>query len=127
MVIYNDQGNEIWNGWKFHSEWATNNVAEYSGLLWGLKYAHSSLGITQLIAEGDSQLVVKQLNGEYRVKEPVLKKYHKTCVDVVENFEYFEIRHIPRAENSRADWLANQAMDLQASHGCGDDEEDLEF
>ncbi|CAJ1958242.1 unnamed protein product [Cylindrotheca closterium] len=127
MVIYDDQGNEIWNGWKFHSESATNNVAEYSGLLWGLKCACSSLGITQLIAEGDSQLIVKQLNGEYRVKDAMLKKYHKACVDVAGNFEYFEIRHIPRAENSRADWLANHAMDLQQSHGCGDEEEDLGF
>jgi ribonuclease HI len=60
---------------------------------------------------------VKQINGEYRVKEKTLKKFYQASVDIVEDFDYFEIRHIPRAENSRADWLANHAMDLQESHG----------
>lgn len=120
IVVYDDQGNEIWSGWKYHPEPATNNVAEYLGLLCGLKCVHS-FGITQLIAEGDSQLVVKQINREYRVKDANLKKYHKACVAVAEHFDYFEIRHIPRAENSRADWLANHAMDLKESNGCDED------
>lgn len=103
-------------GWKFHSESATNNVAEYFGLLSGLKCARS-FGINRLIAEGDSQLIVKQLNGEYRVKDAVLKTFYTASVDTIKDFDYFEIRHIPRAENSRADWLANLAMDSQESHG----------
>lgn len=103
-------------GWKFHSESATNNVAEYFGLLSGLKCARS-FGIKRLIAEGDSQLIVKQLNGEYRVKDAVLKTFYQASVDIVKGFEYFEIRHIRRAENSRADWLANHAMDSKDSHG----------
>lgn len=116
MVLYDDKGDEIWSGWKFHSEETTNNVAEYLGLLSGLKCAES-FGVRQLIAEGDSELIVKQLNGDYKVKNEGLKKMYNACVEVAERFEYFEIRHIPRAENSRADWLANHAMDLKESHG----------
>ena len=116
MVLYDDNGDEIWSGWKFHPEKTTNNVAEYLGLLCGLKCAHS-FGITQLIAEGDSQLVVRQLNGDYKVKNEVLKKFHQACSDLADQFQYFEIRHILRKDNSRADWLANQAMDQQESHG----------
>lgn len=116
MVLYDDQGQEIWCGWKFHSESATNNVAEYLGLLSGLKCVES-FGIKRLIAEGDSLLIVKQLNREYRVKEKTLKEFYQASVDIAERFDYFEIRHIPRAENSRADWLANHAMDLQESGG----------
>lgn len=116
MVLYDDQGTEIWSGWKFHSERATNNVAEYLGLLSGLKCVES-FGIKRLIVEGDSLLIVKQLNREYRVKEKTLKKFYEASVDIAEKFDYFEIRHIPRAENSRADWLANHAMDLQESGG----------
>jgi ribonuclease HI len=70
-----------------------------------------------LIAEGDSQLIVKQLNGEYRVKDAVLQTFYKASVDNVKDFDYFEIRHIYRAENSRADGLANLAMDSQESYG----------
>eukprot|EP00980_Cylindrotheca_fusiformis_P015427 scaffold4343_cov144-Cylindrotheca_fusiformis.AAC.5 len=116
MVLYDDQGQEIWCGRKFLSESATNNVAEYLGLLSGLKCA-LSLGIKRLVAEGDSQLIVRQLNGEYRVKNAGLKTFYKAAVGVAKDFDYFEIRHIPRAENSRADWLANHAMDSKESHG----------
>ena len=116
MVIYDEVGTEIWSGWKFHEGDATNNVAEYLGLLCGLKCAQS-FGIQRLLVEGDSQLIVKQLHGEYSVKAPSLKKFYAAVVDLVQEFEEFEIRHIPRAENKRADWLANHAMDLQDSHG----------
>lgn len=116
MVIYDEEGQEIWSGWKFHNEPATNNFAEYLGCLCGVKCAES-LGIRRLVVEGDSQLIVRQLNGEYRCKEEKLKKFYDVVVNLAEGFESFEIRHIPRAENKRADWLANHAMDLQESHG----------
>ncbi len=111
MVIYDDRGHEIWAGWKFHDEAATNNLAEYLGLLCGLKCARS-LGIERLIVEGDSQLIVRQLTGKYQCREESLKKFFNASQEVAKNFRYFEIRHIPRAENKRADWLANHAMDV---------------
>jgi ribonuclease HI len=116
MVIYDDQGQEIWCGWKYHGEHSTNNVAEYLGLLSGLKCAQS-LGIQRLIAEGDSQLIVRQLNGQYRCKEATLRIFYDACLLIIKDLEYFEARHIPRAENDRADWLANHAMDLKESDG----------
>lgn len=111
MVLYDDQGQEIWCGWKFHDGAATNNLAEYLGLLCGLKCA-KSFGIEKLIVEGDSQLIVRQLTGKYQCREESLKKFFTAARDIAHNFEYFEIRHIPRAENKRADWLANHAMDV---------------
>lgn len=116
MVIYDDSGHEIWAGWKFHNEAATNNLAEYLGLLCGLKCARS-LGIERLIVEGDSQLIVRQLTGKYQCREESLKKFFNASKEVAKDFKYFEIRHIPRAENKRADWLANHAMDLEESGG----------
>ena len=112
MVIYDDEGQEIWCGWKYHGENSTNNAAEYLGLLCGLKCAQS-FGIRRLIAEGDSQLVVRQLTGEYRCREATLRYFYNATIEIAKSFDFFEIRHIPRAENSRADWLANHAMDLK--------------
>lgn len=77
----------------------------------GLKCARS-FGISRLIVEGDSQLIVRQLTGRYQCREPSLKKFFNSCQEVAKGLEYFEIRHIPRAENKRADWLANHAMDV---------------
>ena len=124
MVIYDDEGQEIWSGWKFHEEAATNNFAEYLGLLCGMRCIES-FGIRRLIVEGDSQLIVRQLNGEYRCKEETLKKFYYAITEMAERLDYFEIRHIPRAENKRADWLANHAMDLQDSHGFDEIQTDL--
>lgn len=111
MVIYDDQGIEVWNGWKCHTEDETNNAAEYYGLLLGLQEA-KKLGISRLIVEGDSQLVVKQLNGEYKVKNWNLRKLFEKAVSEAKGLDYLEIRHIRRSENKRADELANQAMDV---------------
>ena len=124
MVLYElndnsvmEESREIWCGWKFHSEQATNNLAEYLGLLCGLKCA-KSLGIRRLIVEGDSQLIVRHITGQYRCKEQSLRQFYNAALDIIENdLDSFEIRHIPRSENSRADALANHAMDTQESGG----------
>lgn len=116
MVIYDENGQEIWCGWHYYPKPATNNVAEYIGVVCGLKCV-KSLGIKRLVVEGDSQLIVKQMNGTYRTREETLLVFQQKALQLVEDLEYVEIRHIPRAENKRADWLANHAMDLQESHG----------
>lgn len=116
MVLYDDQGQEIWCGWKFHHEAATNNLAEYLGLLYGIKCA-KSFGIKKLIVEGDSQLIVRQLTGKYQCREESLKKFFNATREIAGSLAYFEIRHIPRAENKRADWLANHAMDVSRAYG----------
>lgn len=117
MVLYNpDNNEEIWCGWKFLEEKATNNEAEYTGLLVGLQCAQS-LGIKKLLVEGDSELIVKQLHGIYQVKAEGLQVLNSACKKIIDSFEFFRVSHIPRAENKRADELANQAMDTRESYG----------
>jgi ribonuclease HI len=88
----------------------TNNVAEYSGLLRGLEKA-KALGFDQVEVRMDSELVVKQMNGEYRVKHPGLIPLFQKAKQLVSAFREFKIVHVRREENKRADALANRAMD----------------
>ncbi|KAI2509175.1 RNase H [Fragilaria crotonensis] len=119
VVIYDDTGHEVWCGWKFLSTRGTNNEAEYTALIVGLKCA-LSLGITDLRVEGDSELIIKQLDGRYRVKSEGLMTLHRSCLEMIQKFRKIEILHIPRAQNKRADELANMAMDSRESFGFED-------
>lgn len=119
VVIYDDTGHEVWCGWKFLSTRGTNNEAEYTALIIGLKCA-LSLGITDLRVEGDSELIIKQLDGRYRVKSEGLMTLHRSCMEMIQKFHKIEILHIPRAQNKRADELANMAMDSRESFGFED-------
>ncbi len=89
---------------------ATNNVAEYRGLLAGLESARS-LGVRRLEVRLDSELVVRQMNGVYRVKSAALQTMHARARELTSGFESVTYRHVPRAENQRADELANRALD----------------
>jgi ribonuclease HI len=89
---------------------ATNNVAEYRGLLLGLARARE-LGATEVEVVGDSELVVKQLNGAYRVKHPDMRPLHAQALAALGQFERWSIRSVPRAQNSGADALVNEALD----------------
>ena len=88
----------------------TNNFAEYSGLLAALEYAVSE-GHPRLKAVSDSELIVKQIRGEYKVKSPELKELYDRARGLIRKLEHFEIRHVLRAQNKDADRLANDAMD----------------
>lgn len=89
---------------------ATNNVAEYTGLLIGLEKARA-LGFKRVEVRMDSELVVKQMSGLYKVKnENLLPLYEKAC-RLADTFTYFKIVHVRRELNKEADKLANQAMD----------------
>ena len=88
----------------------TNNYAEYQGLLGVLRYAIER-GIETLHVVSDSELMVRQMNGIYKVKHPELRKLHDEAKQLVRKLRHFEIRHALREHNQRADWLANQAMD----------------
>lgn len=89
---------------------ATNNEAEYQALLAGLEAA-KDLGYSAVEAVGDSELVVRQVDGEWSVNAENLAPLHRRVREVVEEFESFGIRHVPREANSEADALANQALD----------------
>jgi ribonuclease HI len=88
---------------------ASNNVAEYTALLEGLKLAYRE-GYREISIKMDSELVVKQIQGKYKVKHPDLKKLYEKVIREIKNFHDFEINHIPRLENHRADELANKAF-----------------
>jgi len=88
----------------------TNNFAEYSGLLAALSYAIKH-GFKALKVISDSELMVKQINGEYKVNNPTLKDLHARAMKLIDQLDYFEIRHVLREKNREADRLANAAMD----------------
>lgn len=89
---------------------ATNNVAEYEALLIGLEALLKS-GKKQIRVQSDSQLLVRQLNGEYRVKDEKLKTLFERATSLLRQFERYRILHVPREENKLADRLANKAID----------------
>ncbi len=89
---------------------ATNNVAEYRALLAGIESA-AALGASELELRGDSELVVRQVEGRYKVKNPDMRELHAAVKQALGPFESWSIRHVPRAENADADRLVNQALD----------------
>ena len=91
---------------------ATNNVAEYRGLLLGLQRAHE-LGATEVDVVNDSELVAKQITGDYKVKHADMKPLHRAAIEVLDGFDRWTIRSVPRAQNAHADALVNQALDAR--------------
>jgi ribonuclease HI len=89
---------------------ATNNVAEYRALLRGIERA-AALGASELELIGDSELVVRQVRGEYKVKDATLRALHEQVRVALEGFEHWSIRNVPRDENAEADKLVNMALD----------------
>lgn len=92
----------------------TNNVAEWNGLLLGLEVA-AKRGIRRLNVRLDSELVVKQLRGEYRVKHAGLQPLHRRALQLLRSFAEVDVRHVPRKENKLADGLVNRLLDQEAS------------
>jgi ribonuclease HI len=91
---------------------ATNNVAEYSGLIEGLRRAQK-LGATHVEVRSDSELMVRQMIGQYRVKNQGLKPLFEQAHALAAQFESFAIEHVRRENNTAADDLANQAMNVK--------------
>ena len=89
---------------------ATNNVAEYKALLLGIERARE-LGASSLDLVGDSELIVKQVRGEYRVKDQGLKPLHAAVKTALEPFEEWTIRHVRREHNADADRVVNATLD----------------
>ena len=89
---------------------ATNNVAEWTGLLTGLEAA-IDIGITELHVRLDSELVVKQLSGAYRVKNEGLIPLHAKAKALLRRFAHTDVRHVPRKQNVEADALVNRVLD----------------
>ena len=92
---------------------ATNNVAEYRGLITAMEEA-LKLGAKHVIIRGDSELVIKQMRGEYRVKSPDMKPLYEEAQYLLAQFDSAKIEHNLRGKNAMADKLANLAMDRRA-------------
>ncbi len=90
----------------------TNNMAEYQALILGLHEAHQ-LKAERLTIRLDSELVVRQLEGRYQVKDAKLKPLYTKAMSLLRGFAAHTINHVPRRENQRADELANQALDAR--------------
>lgn len=109
VVILNEQGERISEISKCIGP-ATNNVAEYLAVVYGLQEA-VYLRAHKIILHVDSQLVAKQLKGEYKVKDQNLRKFFDISASLLQKFGIIEIREIPRAKNKNADDLVNKALD----------------
>ena len=92
---------------------ATNNVAEYRALLLGLDLARE-LGATEVEVVNDSELVARQIGGEYKVKHPGLKPLYQEAMRALRDFDGWAVRSVRREQNTRADELVNEALDEAA-------------
>ena len=108
-------GEQVYRGGAYIGE-TTNNVAEYSALLWGLDNAKAA-GVTTVDIESDSELLVNQLKGIYKVKNEGLKPLFAQVRDRLAGFGGYSIKHIYREHNSEADALVNEALDRRAAVG----------
>jgi ribonuclease HI len=94
----------------------TNNQAEYEALLFGLEHLRD-MGVRSVKAFGDSQLVVQQIRGESQCFDGILNEYLERCMNIINVLESFCITYIPRAQNAKADALAQQASSYEVSRG----------
>lgn len=109
-IIYKDN-EEIWSCSKYLGK-GTNNQAEYKGLILGLEKA-VELSISELSVFGDSQLVINQVNGIYKVSSPQIKPLYEKVKELKSKIENVEFYHVYRHENQMADKLANDALLMQ--------------
>jgi len=108
-VITDRDEKVIWEGKEYLGH-CTNNIAEYKALILGLKGALSN-NYKNLDIYMDSELLAKQINGLYRVKNENLQMLMKEVRSLLASFDFVEVRHVPRLHNSHADRLANLAID----------------
>ena len=107
-VIYKNS-QEIWGNSRFVGTNETNNTAEYDGLIYGLEEAIRQ-NIPSIIVKGDSQLVIKQMRGEYKVKASNLKQLYRTAIKLAKQITVKEYVHVYRNDNERADELSNEGL-----------------
>jgi ribonuclease HI len=93
---------------------ATNNVAEYQALIHALRYALQR-GARRVSVFSDSELVVRQVEGTYKVKHPDMRPLHREATALLARFDQARVVHVPRERNREADRLANRALDEKAS------------
>jgi len=94
----------------------TNNVAEYRALLLGLRQARQ-LGVSEVEVVNDSELIAKQINGQYKVKHASMRPLYLDALAALREFDRWSVRTVPRAQNAQADALVNAALDQARDAG----------
>ena len=113
-IVLKDENHQIIREMGRYLGKATNNVAEYHGLLGCLKLVEE-YPVSSLVVYSDSELLVRQITGIYRVKQPHLQVIHAQILDKIRSGNYqFQIQHIPRIKNKEADRLARQAVNIKS-------------
>jgi ribonuclease HI len=112
IVSFDEQGNEVWRE-SVYLGTMTNNMAEYEALVRALLKARE-MAIAAVFVYTDSQLVANQILGSYKVRNDRLRKYLQEAQSLIEDFNSFQIRYIPREENGLADRLAKSAAARQS-------------
>jgi ribonuclease HI len=110
-VATDEAGNPLAERSRYLGE-TTNNVAEYQGVLLALEVARE-LGATEVEVINDSELVARQIGGQYRVKQEHLKPLYREVMDALRAFDRWQIRSVRREHNVRADELVNEELDAQ--------------
>lgn len=123
VVIHDDRGRPLLEAGYFLGT-TTNNQAEYTALIRGLDESLARGG-REIVVHSDSELLVRQINGDYRVKNAGLAKLFNEVRSRLDRFERWTVRHVRREANQRADELANRAMDaatdvIEIAAGCAD-------
>ncbi len=108
-VLTDQDGRTLASSKKFIGH-CTNNIAEYRALILGLNMALDQK-IAELSIRLDSELLVRQIEGTYRVKNPSLQPLMTEIRSLLDRFDDWQVRHVPRSENAMADQLANEAID----------------
>jgi len=109
VLITTEDGREVARISRYLGE-MTNNMAEYTALLLALKEARHA-GADSITVKSDSELLVRQINGEYKVKNDALRIMHQSARDLLGGFRRWKVMHVRREQNKDADLLANQAID----------------
>lgn len=111
IVIKNEKG-EVVAAYGEYLGIATNNVAEYSAIISALKKAQE-LGATEVECLADSKLVIEQLSGNWKVKEPALQKLWLQAWNLLQKFQSYRLKHVLRAHNKEADAEVNKILDKE--------------
>lgn len=110
IVLVNAESGQVLEESGFYLGQTTNNAAEYQGLIRGIRAALDR-GATQLTIHSDSELMVRQVLGEYRVKSEELRPLYQQAMSLLRQVSRWTLRHVRREQNRRADQLVNAALD----------------
>lgn len=108
MALFDRQGNEI-HQWGCSIGEETNNVAEYLAMMEGLRRA-ADMDISSIRVLSDSQLLVRQINGQYKVRNVRLQELHAESMELLERFDEWDVEHVDRSENTVVDEIAKQQV-----------------